>query len=74
MSRRLNGGYELRYTGKPKEKLVRKSIKLPKIISEDLGYYMQFGFKQIPITEDMKYQENKHSRLSYSNAKDYYAG
>ena len=72
MSRRLNGGYELRYIGKPKEKLVRKSIKLPKIISEDLGYYMKFGFKQIPITEDMKYQENKHSRLSVGMVADYY--
>ena len=72
MSRRVKGGYELRYTGKPKEKLVRKSIKLPEVISEDLTYYMQFGFKQIPITEDMKYQENKHSRLSVGMVADYY--
>ena len=72
MSRRVKGGYELRYTGKPKEKLVRKSIKLPEVISEDLTYFMQFGFKQIPITEDMKYQENKHSKLAYAGGADYY--
>ena len=72
MSRTVKGGYELRYTGKPKEKLVRKSIKLPEVISEDLTYYMQFGFKQIPITEDMKYQENKHSKLAYTGGADYY--
>lgn len=72
MSRRVKGGYELRYTGKPKEKLVRKSIKLPEIISEDLGYYMQFGFKRIPVGEDMKYQENKHSKVAYTGGADYY--
>lgn len=72
MSRRLNGGYELRYTGKPKEKLVRKSIKLPKIISEDLTYYMQFGFKQQHAFENIKYQENKHSRAGYSDVSNYY--
>jgi len=72
MSRRLNGGYELRYTGKPKEKLVRKSIKLPKIISEDLGYYMHFGFKRMPVSDNTSYQENKHSRVSVGIVADYY--
>tara|TARA_R110000764_G_scaffold3047_2_gene12821 strand:+ start:4070 stop:4267 length:198 start_codon:yes stop_codon:yes gene_type:complete len=61
-----------RYTGEPKEKYVRKSLKLPEIINEDLTYYMQFGFKKVIITENIKYQENKHSRTAYSAA-DYYA-
>ena len=31
-----------------KEKLVIKKLDIPKIITEDLGYYMNFGFKRIP--------------------------
>ena len=46
--RKLTGGYQNTYTGKPKEKLVRKSIKLPEIISDDLSYYMQLGFYKMP--------------------------
>jgi len=72
MSRRLKGGYQLKYAGEPKEKFVRKSIERPKIITKDLGYYMQFGFKQIPISEDIKYQENKHSKRAFSGGADYY--
>jgi len=37
----------LRYKGAPKEKRVIKPLKMPKIISEDLTYYMQFGVRQI---------------------------
>tara|TARA_R110000744_G_scaffold271734_1_gene384763 strand:+ start:4221 stop:4439 length:219 start_codon:yes stop_codon:yes gene_type:complete len=65
-------GYSKKYKGVAKQSRVIKPLKLPNIITEDLGYYMNFGFKQIPVGEDMKYQENKHSRLSTAGVTDYY--
>lgn len=55
-----------------KEKLVIKPLKLPNIITEDLGYYMQFGFKRIPERVNGKYQKLKHDRGVYY-VKDYNA-
>lgn len=55
-----------------KEKLVIKPLKLPNIITEDLGYYMQFGFKRIPERVNGKYQNLKHDRGVYY-VKDYNA-
>lgn len=54
-----------------KEKLVFKKLDIPKIITEDLGYYMQFGFKRIPERENGKYQLLKHDKIAHI-VKDYY--
>ena len=65
----------MRYKGKPKENRVIKKLDIPNIIKEDLGYYMQFGFKRIPERVNGKYQKIKHDTKLYSivdyNANNY---
>ena len=62
----------MRYKGKPKEKAKIKKLDIPDIITEDLTYYMQFGFKRIKEHDNGKYQKLKHDRRVYS-VKDYNA-
>jgi hypothetical protein len=57
--------------GRAKQKLVIKKIEIPEIITEDLGYYMQFGFKRIATPDNGRYHELKHSKIKYSKV-DFY--
>tara|TARA_R110000751_G_C13549042_1_gene456054 strand:+ start:350 stop:541 length:192 start_codon:yes stop_codon:yes gene_type:complete len=57
--------------GRFREKRVIKKIKIPEIITEDLSYYMQFGFKRIPPTDNGKYMEVKHDKVRYNRINFY---
>jgi len=57
--------------GRTRQKREIKKIKIPEIITQDLGYYMQFGFKRIPERDNGKYQLLKHDKLTHI-VKDYY--
>ena len=37
-----------------------------KVITEDLGYYMQFGFKRIPSPDNGRYHTIKHAKKPYA--------
>ena len=58
--------------GRAKQKREIKKLDIPEVITEDLGYYMQFGFKRIPERVNGKYQNLKHDRGVYY-IKDYNA-
>ena len=45
----------------------RKKLKLPEIISEDLTYYMQFGWKKIRHTNRLDRDEKKYAGTVYRN-------
>ena len=45
----------------------RKKLNLPDIISEDLTYYMQFGWKQIHHTNNKNKEEKKYAGSTYKN-------
>ena len=54
----------------------RKKLKLPEIISEDLTYYMQFGWKQLKyrnFTENdiMKYVGNSYRNRYVEDLNEY---
>ena len=53
------------------KKYTVKKLDIPKIITEDLTYYMQFGWKRIPEVKNGKYQKQKHDKVLYS-VRDYY--
>ena len=57
--------------GRAKQKLVIKKLEIPEIITEDLGYYMQFGFKRIPTSDNGRYHEIKHDRRPYAKSNYY---
>ena len=57
--------------GRTRQKLEIKKLKIPEVITEDLGYYMQFGFKRIPERDNGKYQLLKHDKIAHL-VKDYY--
>ncbi len=57
--------------GRAKQKLVIKKLEIPEIITEDLGYYMQFGFKRIPTPDNGRYHEIKHARRPYAKSNYY---
>lgn len=48
-----------------------KKLKLPKVITEDLTYYMQFGWHRVREVENGKYQKAKHDNRVYT-IPDYY--
>jgi hypothetical protein len=54
-----------------KEKLVIKTLDIPKIITEDLTYFMQFGFKRMPEVDNGKYMELKHDTRPYARSNYY---
>jgi hypothetical protein len=56
----------MRYKGKPKQKREIKKLDIPDIISEDLGYYMQFGFKRIATPDNGKYHAIKHAKKPFA--------
>ena len=57
--------------GRAKQKIEIKKLDIPKVITEDLGYYMQFGFKRIPTPDNGRYHEIKHARRPYSKTNYY---
>ena len=44
-----------------------KKLDIPKVITEDLTYYMQFGWHRIPEVRNGKYQKQKHDKVYYIN-------
>ena len=52
--------------GRAKQKREIKKLDIPEVITEDLGYYMQFGFKRIPTTDNGRYHEIKHAKKPYA--------
>ena len=63
----------LRYKGAPKEKYISKPIKLPKIITEDLTYFMQFGYEYIQPKRSEVADAKKYDKKRYAMGGDYYA-
>jgi len=57
--------------GRAKQKIVNKKLEIPEIITEDLGYYMQFGFKRIPTPDNGRYHEIKHAKRPYARSNYY---
>ena len=57
--------------GRAKQKITIKKLDIPKVITEDLGYYMQFGFKRIPTPDNGRYHEIKHARRPYAKTNYY---
>tara|TARA_R110002167_G_scaffold246402_1_gene452033 strand:- start:254 stop:445 length:192 start_codon:yes stop_codon:yes gene_type:complete len=57
--------------GRAKQKIVNKKLDIPKVITEDLGYYMQFGFKRIPTSDNGRYHEIKHAKRPYARSNYY---
>lgn len=57
--------------GRAKQKREIKKLDIPEVITEDLGYYMQFGFKRIPPTDNGKYMELKHDKVRYNRINFY---
>tara|TARA_B110000240_G_scaffold69864_1_gene79472 strand:+ start:1513 stop:1704 length:192 start_codon:yes stop_codon:yes gene_type:complete len=52
--------------GRARQKVEIKKLDIPKVITEDLGYYMQFGFKRIPTTDNGRYHAIKHAKKPYA--------
>tara|TARA_R110001632_G_scaffold207260_1_gene331296 strand:+ start:316 stop:507 length:192 start_codon:yes stop_codon:yes gene_type:complete len=52
--------------GRAKQKIEIKKLDIPKVITEDLGYYMQFGFKRIPSPDNGRYHTIKHAKKPYA--------
>jgi hypothetical protein len=57
--------------GRAKQKVEIKKLDIPKVITEDLGYYMQFGFKRIPTPDNGRYHEIKHAKRPYARSNYY---
>ena len=57
--------------GRAKQKVEMKKLDIPEIITEDLGYYMQFGFKRIPTPDNGRYHEIKHAKRPYARSNYY---
>ena len=57
--------------GRAKQKITIKKLDIPEIITEDLGYYMQFGFKRIPTSDNGRYHEIKHAKRPYARSNYY---
>ena len=57
--------------GRAKQKIEIKKLDIPKVITEDLGYYMQFGFKRIPTPDNGRYHEIKHAKRPYAKTNYY---
>ena len=57
--------------GRAKQKVEIKKLDIPEIITEDLGYYMQFGFKRIPTPDNGRYHEIKHAKRPYARSNCY---
>lgn len=57
--------------GRAKQKITIKKLDIPKVITEDLGYYMQFGFKRIPTPDNGRYHEIKHAKRPYAKTNYY---
>tara|TARA_R110001606_G_scaffold17742_2_gene68248 strand:+ start:900 stop:1088 length:189 start_codon:yes stop_codon:yes gene_type:complete len=54
--------------GRAKQKREIKKLDIPKVITEDIGYYMQFGFKRIANADNGRYHEIKHDRRPYTRS------
>lgn len=57
--------------GRAKQKIEIKKLDIPEVITEDLGYYMQFGFKRISTPDNGRYHEIKHARRPYAKTNYY---
>ena len=57
--------------GRARQKVEIKKLDIPKVITEDLGYYMQFGFKRIPTPDNGRYHEIKHAKRPYARSNYY---
>jgi len=52
---------------KDREEKKRKKLDIPEIISDDLTYYMQFGFKRTVDRVNTRRDEIKYQGRIYSN-------
>lgn len=62
----------MRYKGKPKQKAKIKKLDIPDIITEDLTYYMQFGFKNKPEYKRANTDSKKYDKMPMLGIPDYF--